>query len=123
VYAAKLHRGLLIFAIVLAIPALFERIVLPKVNANSFSVFNFVLTLVFDVMIVVVIFRQVLAAEQPTSETIFGALCVYLLVGFSFASVYGLVAALSQTPFIWIPAPTSITFPTASTSFTTASAP
>src|SRR6202047_5075289 len=67
VYAAKLHRSLLIFAIVLAIPALFERIVLPKVNANSFSIFNFVLTLVFDVMIVVVIFRHV-RSEEHTSE-------------------------------------------------------
>ncbi len=99
VYAAKLHRSMLIFAIVLAIPALFERIVLPKVNANSFSVFNLALTLVFDVVIVVVVFRHVLAAKQPTSETIFGALCVYLLVGFSFASVYGLVAAFQPNAF------------------------
>jgi hypothetical protein len=99
VYAAKLHRSMLLFAIVLAIPALFERIVLPKVSANSFSVFNLILTLVFDVVIVVVIFRHVLAAKQPTSETIFGALCVYLLVGFTFASVYGLVAAFQPNAF------------------------
>jgi len=83
VYAANVHRSLLILAIVLAIPALFERIVVPEVNAHSFSVFNIVLTLVFDVVIVVVIFRHVLAEERPTSETIFGALCLYLLVGFS----------------------------------------
>ncbi len=98
VYAANVHRGLLIFAIVLAIPALFERIVLPKVNGHSFYVFNIVLTLVFDVVIVVVIFRHVLAAE-PTSETIFGALCLYLLVGFTFASVYGLLAAFQPNAF------------------------
>jgi hypothetical protein len=99
VYAAKIHRSLLIFAIVLAIPALFQRIVLPKVNANSFSIFNMVLSFVFDVVIVVVIFRHVFAAEQPTSETIFGALCIYLLVGFSFASVYGMVAAFQPNAF------------------------
>jgi Ion channel len=99
VYAANLHRSLLILAIVLAIPALAERIVLPKVNSQSFFIFNIILTLVFDVVIVVVIFRHVLAAEQPTSETIFGALCLYLLVGFSFASVYGLVAAFQPNAF------------------------
>jgi len=99
VYAANVHRSLLIFAIVLAIPALFERIVVPEVNAHSFSVFNILLTLVFDVVIVVVIFRHVLAEEQPTSETIFGALCLYLLVGFSFASVYGLIAAFQPNAF------------------------
>src|ERR1700730_12145022 len=86
VYAANVHRSLLVFAVVLAIPALFERIVLPKLDSHSFFIFNIVLTLVFDVVIVVVIFRHVLAAEQPTSETIFGALCLYLLVGFTFAT-------------------------------------
>ena len=100
VYATKIHRSMLILAIVLAIPALFERIVLPTVNAHSFSIFNMVLTFVFDVLIVAIIFRHVVfAAEQPTSETIFGALCVYLLVGFTFATVYGMVAAFQPNAF------------------------
>jgi hypothetical protein len=99
VYAANVHRGLLIFAIVLAIPAIFERIVLPKVDTHSFFIFNIALTLVFDVVIVAVIFRHVLATEQPTSETIFGALCLYLLVGFTFASVYGMIAAFQPHAF------------------------
>jgi len=64
--AANVHRGLLIFAIVLAIPAL-------------------------------------LAADQPTSETIFGALCVYLLVGFTFASVYGMLVAFQPNAFFLDP--------------------
>jgi hypothetical protein len=99
VYAAKIHRSMLILAIVLAVPALLERIVLPKVDAHFFFLFNMGLTLVFDVVIVMVIFRHVLAAAQPTSETIFGALCVYLLVGFTFASVYGIVAAFQPNAF------------------------
>jgi len=103
VYAANVHRSLLIFAIVLAIPALFERIVLPKVSTQSFFLFNIALTLIFDVVIVVVIFRHVLAAEQPTSETIFGALCLYLLVGFTFASVYGIIAAYQPRAFYMDP--------------------
>ena len=99
VYAAKIHRSLLIFAIVLAIPALFQRIVLPKISASSFSIFNIVLGFVFDVVIVVLIFHNVLAAEQPTSETIFGALCLYLLVGFTFASVYAILATFQPNAF------------------------
>jgi Ion channel len=99
VYAAKIHRSMLILAIVLAIPALLERIVLPNLNSHSFFIFNIALTLVFDVVIVVVIFRHVLGAEQPTSETIFGALCLYLLVGFTFASVYGMIAAFQPNAF------------------------
>ena len=103
VYAANIHRSLLIVAVVLAIPALFERIVVPKLDAHSFFMLNIALTLVFDVVIVVVIFRHVLAAEQPTSETIFGALCLYLLVGFTFASVYGMIAAFQPNAFYMDP--------------------
>jgi hypothetical protein len=99
VYAAKIHRSLLIFAMALAIPALFERIVLPKFNASAFSIFNVTVTFVFDVVIVVLIFRHVFATEQPTSETIFGALCIYLPVGFSFASAYGMLAAFQPNAF------------------------
>jgi len=99
VYAAKVHRGLLVLALVLAIPALFERIVLPKLNSHSFSILNIALAFIFDVVIVVVIFRHVLASDEPTSETIFGALCLYLLVGFSFASIYGLLNAFQPNAF------------------------
>jgi hypothetical protein len=47
VYAAKIHRTLLVFALILAIPTLFQRILLPKADASSFSVFNIVLQLCF----------------------------------------------------------------------------
>jgi uncharacterized membrane protein len=48
---------------------------------------------------VVVIFRRVFGTNQPNSETIFGALCIYLLLGFSFASLYGMAAALQPKAF------------------------
>jgi hypothetical protein len=99
VYAVKVHRSLLVFAIVLAIPALFERILLPKVHASAFSAFNTILPIVFDLVIVVVIFRHVLAQERPNSETIFGALCLYLLLGFTFAGIYGMVATFQPDAF------------------------
>jgi hypothetical protein len=99
VYAAKIHRSLLIFALILAIPTLLQRILLPKADASSFSIFNIVLSFIFDILIIVVIFRHVFAKEQANSETIFGALCVYLLVGFSFASVYGMVGIFQPNAF------------------------
>jgi hypothetical protein len=99
VYAAKIHRSLLLLAIVLAVPALLHRIVPPKADASLFSMFNIVLSFVFDVVIAVVIFRHVFAREKPDSETIFGALCIYLMVGFSFASVYEMVAAFQPHAF------------------------
>lgn len=57
------------------------------------------LSFVFDVFIVVVIFRRVFSRERATSETIFGALCIYLLVGFSFAGVYGMLSTFQPNAF------------------------
>jgi hypothetical protein len=103
VYAAKIHRGLLVLAILLAIPTLFHRIFIPKADLTSFSIFNVVVGFVFDVLIVVVIFRHVFARDEPNSETIFGALCIYLLAGFSFASLYEMVAAAEPYAFFLDP--------------------
>jgi uncharacterized membrane protein len=99
VYAANFRRGLLIFTLLLAIPAVYQRIQFPRPNANTFSIVSITLSFAFDVFMVVVIFRHVFSKEQANSETIFGALCIYLLVGFSFASVYGMVAKLQPNAF------------------------
>jgi hypothetical protein len=99
VYAISLRRSVLIFALILAVPALVQRFRLPEPTASTFSIINITLSFVFDVYVVVVIFRRVFAREQASSETVFGALCIYLLVGFSFASMYGMVAVLQPQAF------------------------
>src|SRR5271155_6036343 len=78
VYAANFRRSLLIFALVLAVPAIFQRILLPNVYANWLSILNLVLSLIFDVFVVIVLFRHVFSKVEANSETIFGALCIYL---------------------------------------------
>ena len=99
IYAANLRRSLLIFVLVLAVPALTQHILLPRTHVSSFAIMNMALNFVFDVVVVVVIFRHVFAREEANAETIFGALCIYLLVGFSFASVYHMVSALQPNAF------------------------
>jgi hypothetical protein len=99
VYAMRLKRTLLLVALLLAIPALLERILLREPDAGLFSILSIVLSFVFDVFIVVVIFRRVFGNIQPNSETIFGALCIYMLVGFAFSSLYGMVVAIQPAAF------------------------
>jgi Ion channel len=99
VYAANFRRSLLIFALILAIPAIYQHIRIAKANASTFSIVSIILSFVFDIFMVAVIFRIVFAKEHANSETVFGALCIYLLVGFSFASVYGMVAKLQPNAF------------------------
>jgi hypothetical protein len=99
VYAIRLRKTLLLIALLLAVPALVERILLRQPDSSAISILNIVLSFVFDVFIVVVIFRRVFSSAEPNSETIFGALCIYLLVGFTFGSVYGMVAAIQPNAF------------------------
>ncbi len=99
IYAANLHRRLLFFAFALAIPALLHRIFIPVTNPSLLSISNMVLSFAFDIFVVVVIFRHVFSKDEANSEAVFAALCIYLLVGFSFASVYGMVATLQPNAF------------------------
>ena len=99
VYAIRLRKTLLLIALVLAVPAVAQRLLPREPDAGLLSILSTVLSFVFDVFIVVVIFRRVFGNEQPNSETIFGALCIYLLVGFAFASLYGMVAAIQPKAF------------------------
>lgn len=111
VYAIRLRKTLLPVAFLLAVPAVLERVLLRKPDAGVLSTLNIVLSFLFDVFIVVVIFRRVFSSERPTSETIFGALCIYLLAGFSFASLYNMVAAIQPRAFYLDPVSNLHTIP------------
>jgi Ion channel len=99
VYAVSFRRSLLVVAVVLAVPVFLHRVLNVSASAGSLSILNIALSFVFDVFIAIVIFRRVFAPCQPNSETIFGALSIYLLVGFAFASIYGMIAAIQSRAF------------------------
>ena len=99
VYAVSFRRSIVLIAVLLAVPAFVQRIVLFEFDSSALSVIRIGLSLIFDIFIVVVIFRRVFAHDKPNSETVFGALCIYLLVGFSFSSAYGLIATFEPHAF------------------------
>lgn len=111
IYAVSFRRIFVLFALVLAVPAFFQRILLPNAGAGALPLTSIVLGCAFDLFIVVVIFHRVFVEDEPTKETIFGALCIYLLVGFSFANIYGMFAALQPHAFYLDPAINSRSVP------------
>lgn len=104
VYAVNVRRSLLIAAIVLAIPTFIQRILGLGVNPGVIPVANVVLSFAFDLLIVVVIFRRIFVPGQINSEKIFGAVSMYLLIGFAFSSVYGAMVLLQPQAFRLDPA-------------------
>jgi uncharacterized membrane protein len=90
---------------------LVQHLLHPRADASILALINLMLTFAFDLWILVAIFRRVFARIQITSETIFAALCIYLLNGLSFASIYGLVATLQPSAFLLDPAVNRHTVP------------
>jgi hypothetical protein len=99
VYAVKVRRTLLAFAVLLAIPAGLQRILLFRADAGLFSMIGILLSFAFDVFIIVLVFRRVFSEYEVKSETIFGAICIYLLIGYSFASLYAMVDTIQPRAF------------------------
>src|SRR5271155_1152615 len=104
VYAVSFRRGLIFVALILAGPAIVEHSIVFRSRIVPASVFTIVLSFAFDVFIIVVIFRRVFAREEPTGETIFGAVCIYLIIGFSFARLYAIIATIQPHAFYLDPA-------------------
>ena len=74
-------------------PGLFLRQSSPSFSASLSTFSSFV-----------VIFRRVFAREEPTAETLFGAVCIYLIIGFSFARLYAIIAIIQPHAFYLDPA-------------------
>ncbi len=99
VYAVSFRRGFLLFALVFAIPSVIHHLLSSEGDASAFSIVNTALSFVFDTFVILVIFRKVFLRGKVTTETIFGALCIYLLIGFTFASLYGMLADIRPNVF------------------------
>jgi hypothetical protein len=88
VYVLSFRRSFLVVAIALAIPAALSRGLLPRQDAGAVATVIFALTFAFDVIVVISVFRRVIVGRKVTSDSIYGALCIYLLVGFAFSNLY-----------------------------------
>lgn len=104
VYAVSFRRGLIVVGLVLAIPSIVAHELVFRPRIVPASVVNIVLSFAFDVFTIVVIFRRVFVREKPDTETIFGAVCIYLLIGFSFARLYAILAIIEPHAFYMDPA-------------------
>lgn len=112
VYAIKMRRTLLICAVLLAIPAVLQRFLLFRADAGLFSLLGILFSFAFDVFVVALMFRRVFADQQVQSETVFGAICIYLLIGYTFASIYAMVNTLQPKAFYFDPVTNTHTIPT-----------
>ena len=91
VFAVTFSRGLLVLVVLLAVPSIVRRVFLHPLNHGLFPLINQLLSLTFDLLVIYIVSRHIFQIKRPDSETIFGALCIYLLVGFAFSSLYSTI--------------------------------
>jgi hypothetical protein len=103
IYAVSFRRTLLVLVMALAAPEVIHRLFLTIGDASTFSIINTVLSFFFDGLIIVVIFHKVFSRGRVNAETIYGALCIYLLIGFTFAGIYGLIWGVRPEAFYFDP--------------------
>jgi hypothetical protein len=99
VYAVSFRKGLIVIALLLAAPAFMAHAIVFRPKMVPASAVGVAFSFVFDVFIIVIMFRRVFARENPTAETLFGAVCIYLLTGFSFARLYAVIAIVRPHAF------------------------
>lgn len=104
VYAVSVRPGLIILGLVLAVPRLIQHYLSLRADAGALAVLSICLSFTFDVFVIIVMFRRVYLCDKPSTETIFGALSIYLLIAYCFASVYGMVSTLQPKAFYLDPA-------------------
>jgi hypothetical protein len=103
VYAVSFRKSTLVAALILAIPAVLSRVILSKQDASALSLVTVMLTFGFDVFVLITIFRRIFRFELVTSSTIYGALCIYLLIGFSFSNLYMFLDKINPRSFYLVP--------------------
>jgi len=111
VYAVTYSRGLFFLVIALAIPSILQHTLIHLSDAGVIPLLSRFLSLAFYVVVISIIFRHVFENEKPDTESIFGALCIYLLIGFAFSSAYVVIVSLRPHAFYLAPTANPHTVP------------
>jgi hypothetical protein len=114
VYAVSFRRLTWIVALVIAAPVAFHRGLLYEIPASKLEVAAAFLSVAFDIFIIVVIFRRTFETREVTSDAIYGAVSIYLLIGFAFKRIYAVLLALQPDAFYLDPVLNHRAFPTQS---------
>jgi hypothetical protein len=99
VYAVTFSRGMLFLVIALAVPSFLQHTFVHPHDAGVVPELSRIVSLAFYLVVIFIIFRHVFENDKPNSETMFGALCIYLLIGFAFSSAYMVIGSLQPHAF------------------------
>lgn len=89
VYAVGGSRRRLIFLIILGLPWFISEWTFTRSNRTIF------MSMLFFVFVTITILEHILRSKEVTADTLYAAVCVYLLLGIMWASIYGVLEYLT----------------------------
>ncbi|MEQ9617648.1 MAG: ion channel [Deltaproteobacteria bacterium] len=89
VYAVGGSKKRLILLVILGLPWFISEWTFTKSNRTIF------MSMLFFILVTVTILEHILKSKEVTADTLYAAVCVYLLLGIMWASIYGVLEYLS----------------------------
>ena len=102
IYAVGGKRKFTIAALILGVPVVVARAVSITVPAKEAEIISLFLAIVFIGYVTWIIMSAVVRPGQVTPDKIYGAICVYLLLGMLWAAFYGILE-ITQPGSFWFP--------------------
>jgi hypothetical protein len=96
-YSISDQRRVLRFGLILAIPAFLHRITASNGPPSPIGLAGLIGSILFDLFITFFILVAVGSDERIRSETIYGAVCAYITLGYAFANMYVLLVHLQPS--------------------------
>ena len=104
VYAVADSRRRLAIAVLFAVPMLLTGWLYVIRELTWLRLLNHIFSLLFFASVTVMVLLEVLRARRVTADTVFGAVCVYLLLGVAWSTAYSLTADVVPRSFSVDPA-------------------
>jgi hypothetical protein len=99
VVAVSKGRAWVLFALLLALPAVVLSLVAIAVSSRGVELARHLLFVAFLAYVICVMFRAIFESRQVTFNIVCASLCIYLLVGLVWALIYSVDDALDPTAF------------------------
>jgi len=100
IYELRGKKNVLIIALTLAIISVILHGIFLRYQTSFTSTIDSLASLVFIGFISIRIFKAMMEGHTITQGTIYGAMCIYLLLGIFFGDIYAIIESLSPGSFI-----------------------
>jgi len=100
IYIISSNRHILIICVVLGIPSLGGKLLTYFVSDSIFMKVGYITATILFIFMAGVILMYVLRSKKVMVDTIYGAICVYFLIGIAWAFLYSAIEAFSPGSFL-----------------------